>query len=94
MQYLELRFNKTVRVFGTVTFIFQMVSGARRVGGTEFGGLGMAQHCSPSPPQVIYMGVVLYAPALALNAGMMRTGGGRCQEAAAPHPINGLCHFQ
>ncbi|KAI4882119.1 hypothetical protein NFI96_010745 [Prochilodus magdalenae] len=40
-QYLELRFNKAVRICGTVTFIFQMV---------------------------IYMGVVLYAPALALNA--------------------------
>lgn len=40
-QYLELRFNKTVRICGTVTFIFQMV---------------------------IYMGVVLYTPALALNA--------------------------
>lgn len=24
-QYLELRFNKTVRICGTVTFIFQMV---------------------------------------------------------------------
>ncbi|NXN71336.1 SC5A6 protein, partial [Himantopus himantopus] len=24
-EYLELRFNKTVRVFGTITFIFQMV---------------------------------------------------------------------
>uniref|UniRef100_A0A8C1FY57 Solute carrier family 5 member 6a n=1 Tax=Cyprinus carpio TaxID=7962 RepID=A0A8C1FY57_CYPCA len=40
-QYLELRFSKSVRICGTVTFIFQMV---------------------------IYMGVVLYAPALALNA--------------------------
>ncbi|XP_066561243.1 solute carrier family 5 member 6a [Amia ocellicauda] len=40
-QYLELRFGKTVKICGTVTFIFQMV---------------------------IYMGVVLYAPALALNA--------------------------
>ncbi|KAB0397923.1 hypothetical protein E2I00_016631 [Balaenoptera physalus] len=28
-EYLELRFNKTVRVCGTVTFIFQMVSGMR-----------------------------------------------------------------
>nr|XP_013011419.1 sodium-dependent multivitamin transporter [Cavia porcellus]XP_013011420.1 sodium-dependent multivitamin transporter [Cavia porcellus]XP_013011421.1 sodium-dependent multivitamin transporter [Cavia porcellus]XP_013011422.1 sodium-dependent multivitamin transporter [Cavia porcellus]XP_013011423.1 sodium-dependent multivitamin transporter [Cavia porcellus] len=40
-EYLELRFNKAVRICGTVTFIFQMV---------------------------IYMGVVLYAPSLALNA--------------------------
>ncbi|XP_069881330.1 sodium-dependent multivitamin transporter isoform X2 [Dipodomys merriami] len=40
-EYLELRFNKAVRVCGTITFIFQMV---------------------------IYMGVVLYAPSLALNA--------------------------
>ncbi|XP_051581128.1 solute carrier family 5 member 6a isoform X1 [Myxocyprinus asiaticus] len=40
-QYLELRFSKSVRICGTLTFIFQMV---------------------------IYMGVVLYAPALALNA--------------------------
>nr|XP_034966667.1 sodium-dependent multivitamin transporter [Zootoca vivipara]XP_034966668.1 sodium-dependent multivitamin transporter [Zootoca vivipara]XP_034966669.1 sodium-dependent multivitamin transporter [Zootoca vivipara] len=40
-EYLELRFNKVVRVCGTATFIFQMV---------------------------VYMGVVLYTPALALNA--------------------------
>ncbi|NWV69796.1 SC5A6 protein, partial [Malurus elegans] len=31
-EYLELRFNKTVRVLGTVTFIFQMVSAVRAVG--------------------------------------------------------------
>uniref|UniRef100_A0A8D0FER7 Sodium-dependent multivitamin transporter n=1 Tax=Strix occidentalis caurina TaxID=311401 RepID=A0A8D0FER7_STROC len=62
-EYLELRFNKTVRIFGTVTFIFQMVSGA---------GGGAGGPCTASAllsPQVIYMGVVLYAPALALNAG-------------------------
>uniref|UniRef100_UPI00358E755E sodium-dependent multivitamin transporter-like isoform X2 n=1 Tax=Myxine glutinosa TaxID=7769 RepID=UPI00358E755E len=40
-QYLELRFNRTVRLAGTSVFIFQMV---------------------------VYMGVVLYTPALALNA--------------------------
>ncbi|XP_061481946.1 sodium-dependent multivitamin transporter [Rhineura floridana] len=40
-EYLELRFNKVVRICGTITFIFQMV---------------------------VYMGVVLYTPALALNA--------------------------
>ncbi|KAJ7990791.1 hypothetical protein DPEC_G00290580 [Dallia pectoralis] len=40
-QYLELRFNRQVRVCGTLTFIFQMV---------------------------IYMGVCVYTPALALNA--------------------------
>ncbi|KAL7862175.1 hypothetical protein SRHO_G00136160 [Serrasalmus rhombeus] len=40
-QYLELRFCKTVRICGTITFIFQMV---------------------------IYMGVGVYTPALALNA--------------------------
>ncbi|XP_072545399.1 solute carrier family 5 member 6 isoform X2 [Salminus brasiliensis] len=40
-QYLELRFCKTVRICGTVTFIFQMI---------------------------IYMGVGVYTPALALHA--------------------------
>lgn len=40
-QYLELRFSKSVRICGTITFIFQMV---------------------------IYMGVGIYTPALALNA--------------------------
>ncbi|KAI2652134.1 Sodium-dependent multivitamin transporter [Labeo rohita] len=45
-QYLELRFSKSVRICGTLTFIFQMV---------------------------IYMGVVLYAPALALNADVFQT---------------------
>lgn len=40
-EYLGLRFNKSVRIAGTLTFIFQMV---------------------------VYMGVVLYTPALALNA--------------------------
>ncbi|XP_077147979.1 sodium-dependent multivitamin transporter isoform X1 [Ranitomeya variabilis] len=40
-EYLELRFSKTVRICGTITFIFQMV---------------------------IYMGVALYAPALAFSA--------------------------
>ncbi|NXX61799.1 SC5A6 protein, partial [Scopus umbretta] len=63
-EYLELRFNKTVRVFGTITFIFQMVSGAGG-GGVRGGPCTAAALLSP---QVIYMGVVLYAPALALNA--------------------------
>ncbi|NXC78920.1 SC5A6 protein, partial [Anhinga anhinga] len=65
-EYLELRFNKTVRVFGTIAFIFQMVSGAGGVGRTRRGGLCRA--AALLSPQVIYMGVVLYAPALALNA--------------------------
>ncbi|NXD45672.1 SC5A6 protein, partial [Copsychus sechellarum] len=66
-EYLELRFNKTVRVLGTVTFIFQMVSGAGAVRGAGFGGWAWLSTALPCP-QVIYMGVVLYAPALALNA--------------------------
>ncbi|NWV21162.1 SC5A6 protein, partial [Origma solitaria] len=66
-EYLELRFNKTVRVLGTVTFIFQMVSGARDGGVQGLGGWARLSTALPSP-QVIYMGVVLYAPALALNA--------------------------
>ncbi|NXK70563.1 SC5A6 protein, partial [Sylvietta virens] len=66
-EYLELRFNKAVRVCGTVTFIFQMVSGAGGVGVQGVGGRARLSAAPPSP-QVIYMGVVLYAPALALNA--------------------------
>lgn len=97
-QYLELRFNKTVRVFGTITFIFQMVSGAGGGGGYR----GPCTAIALLSPQVIYMGVVLYAPALALNAGK----GGREQRGDAGSPIlrgwgcyplrlvNGLCCFQ
>ncbi|KAL2308100.1 hypothetical protein Nmel_001099, partial [Mimus melanotis] len=66
-EYLELRFNKTVRVFGTVAFIFQMVSGAGAAGVRGAGGWARLSTALPCP-QVIYMGVVLYAPALALNA--------------------------
>lgn len=67
-QYLELRFNKTVRVFGTITFIFQMVSGTGGPGRVGCPG-GLCTASALLSPQVIYMGVVLYAPALALNAG-------------------------
>ncbi|NXC91666.1 SC5A6 protein, partial [Cercotrichas coryphoeus] len=66
-EYLELRFNKTVRVLGTVTFIFQMVSGAGAGGVRSLAGWAWLSTALPCP-QVIYMGVVLYAPALALNA--------------------------
>ncbi|EMP37919.1 Sodium-dependent multivitamin transporter [Chelonia mydas] len=63
LEYLELRFNKAVRVCGTVTFIFQMY--------LELRFNKAVRVCGPVPfifQMVIYMGVVLYAPALALNA--------------------------
>lgn len=95
MQYFELRFNKTVRVFGTVTFIFQMVSGALEEGAVGFGVQSLGDlgdwawlSTAVPSPQVIYMGVVLYAPALALNAGMVRAGGG--SQAWRPLPFTPL----
>ncbi|NXG24346.1 SC5A8 protein, partial [Grallaria varia] len=47
-EYLELRFNKYLRLCGTVLFIIQTAS--------------KAQSCS-----TLYTGIVIYAPALALN---------------------------
>lgn len=44
-QYLELRFNKAVRICGTVTFIFQMVSGRCRNGASARMGDALRQQC-------------------------------------------------
>ncbi|MGH0123376.1 UNVERIFIED_CONTAM: hypothetical protein FKN15_028467 [Acipenser sinensis] len=82
-QYLELRFNKTARILGTITFIFQMLFRVdnshycsvntqvwQRNGLASESTLTLQSSCSDhfDEYQVIYMGVVLYAPALALNA--------------------------
>lgn len=101
-QYLELRFNKTVRVFGTVTFIFQMVSGAGGCVGSPRGRARL-QHCSPRRSSTWgWCSTRPRWPSTQVRGDGSR--GGAMREAPScmgelpcvpPHTlVNGLCRFQ